>query len=275
MNLKEAYEYAKQNKIETNQTRILLKYILKDKFNLYLAETLLSIEEETYFKNYINQLKGGKPIQYITHEQYFYGEKFYVDANVLIPQPDTEIIVNEAIKQIQNIKKKNVKILDLCTGSGAIAISILKCENEQRKKQHNVQMYASDISKEAINIAYKNEENILKEHTIKFIQSDMFENIDKKFDIIVSNPPYIRKDVIKTLPIDVQKEPHIALDGGNDGLKYYRIIEKNYKEYLNDKGIILLEIGYDQKEEVQELFKNSICIKDFAGNDRVIMLQLQ
>ena len=293
MKYKDAFNLAKQNNIDAERTRILMKYILKDEFNKYSVDTELKKEQENFLKNSIEELKIGKPIQYITHEQYFYGNKFYVDENVLIPQPDTEIIVEETLKQIKNLKKQNVKILDLCTGSGAIAISILNYfdkyigDNSSKlnvsdfnKKiddftleanKKNIEMYASDISKNALKVAYKNEENILKKHVIKFVQSNMFDNIKEKFDIIVSNPPYIKSDVIKTLQKDVQNEPHIALDGGKDGLKFYKIISDNYKKYLEKDGIILLEIGFDQRNDVQTLFKGSTCIKDFAGNDRVII----
>lgn len=293
MKYKDAFNLAKQNNIDGERTRILMKYILKDEFNKYSVDTELKKEQENFLKNSIEELKNGKPIQYITHEQYFYGNKFYVDENVLIPQPDTEIIVEETLKQINNLKKQNVKILDLCTGSGAIAISILNYfdknigDNSSKlnvsdfnkyiddftleSNKKNIEMYASDISKNALKVAYKNEENILKKHVIKFVQSDMFENIKEKFDIIVSNPPYIKSDVIKTLQKDVQNEPHIALDGGKDGLKFYKIISDNYKKYLEKDGIILLEIGFDQRNDVQTLFKESTCIKDFAGNDRVII----
>lgn len=319
MKYKDAFNLAKQNNIDAERTRILMKYILKDEFNKYSVDTELKKEQENFLKNSIEELKNGKPIQYITHEQYFYGNKFYVDENVLIPQPDTEIIVEETLKQINNLKKQNVKILDLCTGSGAISISILnyfdkyigdnsskinvsdfnkqiddfklesnmKLLNKNKSKTYsklkeikennllpnkkNIEMYASDISKNALKVAYKNEENILKKHVIKFVQSDMFDNIKEKFDIIVSNPPYIKSDVIKTLQKDVQNEPHIALDGGKDGLKFYKIISDNYKKYLEKDGIILLEIGFDQRNDVQTLFKESTCIKDFAGNDRVII----
>ena len=319
MKYKDAFNLAKQNNIDVERTRILMKYILKDEFNKYSVDTELKKEQENFLKNSIEELKNGKPIQYITHEQYFYGNKFYVDENVLIPQPDTEIIVEETLKQIKNLKKQNVKILDLCTGSGAIAISILNYfdkyigdnssklnvsdfnkyvdnftlesnvkllnknkyktysklkeikENNLLPNKKNIEMYASDISKNALKVAYKNEENILKKHMIKFVQSDMFDNIKEKFDIIVSNPPYIKSDVIKTLQKDVQNEPHIALDGGKDGLKFYKIISDNYKKYLEKDGIILLEIGFDQRNDVQTLFEGSTCIKDFAGNDRVII----
>ena len=165
---------------------------------------------------YIDELIQGKPLQYITHYQEFMKLDFYVDENVLIPQPDTEILVEEVlnkIKEIKQQKRKNsgcIKILDLCTGSGAIAISIKKYEQD-------VEMYASDISKKALDIAKQNA--IENDVNIEFIQSDMFNNLKSdtkfknKFDIIVSNPPYIESSEISKLPIEVINEPHIALDG--------------------------------------------------------------
>ena len=268
MNLKKAFIFAKNNNIDVKSTRLILKFILKDRFNSYVPETELSISDEKIFKRYIKKLKQGETLQYITHEQYFYGQKFYVDENVLIPQPDTEILVNEALKIINNIDKNEIKVLDLCTGSGAIAISILNNTDK------NVEMYASDISRAALRVTYKNEKRVIGKHKIHLIESNMFEKIPEKFDVIVSNPPYIKTGVIRTLPKDVQNEPLIALDGGKEGLKYYKIIEANYEDHLNKNGVILLEIGFDQKEDVQKLFGESICIKDFAGNDRVIIKKL-
>jgi release factor glutamine methyltransferase len=141
----------------------------------------------------------------------------------------------------------------------------------------NSEIIASDISEKAIKIAKKNADKILADNNIKFIKSDLFEDMDDysnedyRFDFIISNPPYIETDIISNLATDVQKEPLIALDGGKDGLKFYREINKNIKNYLKADGYLLLEIGYDQKKNVMDIFKGSECIKDYTGNDRVII----
>ena len=201
------------------------------------------------------------PIQYITEKANFMGLEFKVNKNVLIPQPDTETLVEETLKIIKNYK--NVKLLDLCTGSGCIAISIAKYAN-------NANVFASDISKKALEIA---KENSIKNKTenIQFINSNMFKNINEQFDIIVSNPPYIKKKVIKSLDKQVKKEPRIALNGGRDGLEFYKNIRQNIDTYLKPEGYLILEIGFDQKEDVQKIFENSKCVKDLNNNDRVII----
>ncbi len=253
---------------------------------------------------FANQITNGKPLQYITKEQDFYGYEFYVDERVLIPQPDTEIVVDTAIKLLENKENSNlannsnannkasenlinyktkeasntdfnninedkankkIEILDLCTGSGAIGISIKKYFGDK------AEVTLADINKDALEVAKINTKKLNAD--CKLVQSDMFENIEGKFDLIVSNPPYIKTSVINSLENNVKNEPKIALDGGEDGLKFYKIISKNYKEYLNKKGNLVLEIGYDQKDEVMQLFENSECIKDFAGNDRVIIVE--
>ena len=245
------------------ETDILLEHILNvDKQYLIINsnETLSKNQEKTFLK-FLKKIKNGMPIQYITEKANFMGLEFKVNKNVLIPQPDTEILVEETLKIIK--KYKNVKLLDLCTGSGCIAISITKYAE-------NVDAYASDISKKAIEIAKQN--SILnKTEKIKFIKSNMFKNINEQFDIIVSNPPYIKSKVIKTLDKQVRKEPKIALNGGTDGLDFYKIIRKNINNYLKPDGYAILEIGFDQKEELQNLFKDAKCIKDLGNNDRVII----
>ena len=246
----------------------LLEYILKLSREKIVSNPNIEVSDnnvESYL-NKINDIKNGMPIQYITNKQEFMKLNFYVDKNVLIPQPDTEILVEKAI-EICNNHGNDIKILDLCTGSGAIGISIAK-------DIKNAKVYATDIKNTVIDIAKQNakQNNV---DNIEFIVSDMFENIQEKdFDIIVSNPPYIETDVIKTLPTEVRNEPIIALDGGKDGLKFYKIILSEYKKYLKKDGYLLLEIGYNQAKSVGELINlNYIIIEDLAGNDRVIIIK--
>lgn len=265
MTIKQAINYAQNINIDFMSARKILCYVLKKEESYIIINSEEILEEEDYnkFENFIKQLKEGTPIQYITHKQEFMGNEFYVNEDVLIPQPDTEVLVEQAILKIEEMIKikGKVTVLDLCTGSGAIAISLKKYFSQ------NVEIYASDISERALEVAKINAKN----EPINFIQSDMFSNINSKFDIIVSNPPYIKTDVIKILSKEVQNEPHIALDGGDDGLKFYKIIRENTENYLNNEGYILLEIGYDQKNELIDIFENAECVKDYAGNDRVIV----
>ena len=270
MTIKEAINLAHKCNLNTIEARSLLKYIFNkdDSYIIANIENNINKSEERQFIEYIDKIKNGYPLQYITNMQEFMGLKFYVNDKVLIPQPDTEILVLNAInyinhKVVNTKKKERIKVLDLCTGSGAIAISLKKFLNE------NVEIVASDISKEALEIAVKNSNyhNV----NINFICSNMFEQINEHFDLIVSNPPYIKRKDIQKLPREVQKEPHIALDGGIDGLDYYRIIKKDVEGHLNDDGIVMMEIGYDQKCDIQKIFPNSKCIKDMENRDRVII----
>jgi len=250
------------------KARILLEYILKLSRGKIVSNPNIEVSDNNveFYLNKINDIKNGMPIQYITNKQEFMKLNFYVDKNVLIPQPDTEILVEKAI-EICNNHGNDIKILDLCTGSGAIGISIAK-------NIKNAKVYATDIKNTVIDIAKQNakQNNV---DNIEFIVSDMFENIQEKdFDIIVSNPPYIETDVIKTLPTEVRNEPIIALDGGKDGLKFYKIILSEYKKYLKKDGYLLLEIGYNQAKSVGELINlNYSIIEDLAGNDRVIIIK--
>lgn len=254
--------------VEIFNARRLMKYVLNVKDNELLAIQNEEISEKKLNKYlyYISELKNGKPLQYITHSQYFMGEDFYVNENVLIPQPDTEVVVEEALKIISKSNKSKLKVLDLCTGSGAIAISIKSIFKDK------VLVYATDISSKAIKVAKNNAMKILKdENVITFIESNMFENINEIFDIIITNPPYIKTAIIKTLSKEVQNEPVLALDGGEDGLDYYRIIKQNISNYLNFDGFLIMEIGYNQKESLLKMFDNAKCTKDYCGNDRVIV----
>lgn len=270
--LKKEINNLKQNNIEnsTLKAKILLANILnvKKEYLLIHSEEEVKQEDKIKYENCIKELIKGKPLQYITNKQEFMGLNFYVDENVLIPQPDTEILVEKAI-EIAETTQKN-KILDMCTGSGCIAISLAK-------KINNAQITAVDISNSALKVANKNAINNNVENKIKFVNSDMFNNIEEKFDIIVSNPPYIETETINKLEIEVQNEPHLALDGGIDGLKFYKIIANNAFEYLNENGYLLLEIGYNQQNSVTQLlqdigkYKNIETIKDLGGNYRVVI----
>jgi len=213
------------------------------------------------------------PIQYITNNQEFMKLNFYVDKNVLIPQPDTEILVEEVIEISKKINSK--KILDLCTGSGAIGVSLAKY-------LPNCEITAVDISKKALQIAKKNAIINEVEKQITFISSDLFSNLEsQKFDIIVSNPPYIKRNDIENLEEQVKKEPLIALDGGEDGLDFYKKIIKEAHKYLVSEGYLCLEIGYNQKDEVikliekEETFKNIYSKKDLYGIDRIIIAEMK
>lgn len=266
----------KENNIENPKlkARLLLQFVLKQKREyliIYDNKNLNKIQEEKYFIE-INKLLNGMPLQHITHHQEFMKMSFYVNEDVLIPRPDTEILVEEIIKISKRFKAPI--ILDLCTGSGAIAVSLAKYIP-------NAKVYASDISDKALKIAKKNAIDNDVSKKINFIKSDLFENIkDIKFDIIVSNPPYIREEDIDTLDDEVRKEPRLALDGGKDGLKFYREITRNAYQYLKNNGYLCYEIGYDQKIDVIEIlenenkYRNIYSLKDLYDNDRVIISEV-
>lgn len=274
LNIQEIQKYCidklKENNIEDYnlKTKLLICKVIEKPKEYLIINDIEELAEEKILeiKNNIDKIIEGYPIQYITENQEFMGLDFFVNENVLIPQPDTEILVEEVIEIARNIEKP--KILDLCTGSGAIAVSL-------KKYIEQAELIASDISLKALEVAKINAKN--NDTEIEFIESDLFEKIDEKFDIIVSNPPYIKTKIIKKLSLEVQKEPHIALDGGQDGLDFYRKIIDNAYKYLQENGYLALEIGYDQKEEVIELIENSnqykdvYSKKDLAGNDRIIV----
>ena len=244
-------------------------YIIAYELNIPVTEIPFSIQDlsKKQYKSIIKKVKlrcKRKPITKIFGKAYFCGLEFKVNKHVLSPRFDTEVLVDEALKYI----KPNDRVLDLCTGSGCIAVSIAK----------SVDTYVEgcDISKKALNVAKQN----VKKHNVKvdMYQSDMFSNIQGKFNVIVSNPPYIETKVAINLDKEVTEyDPMLALDGGNDGLDYYRTIAGNIKNYLLDDGVLLLEIGYDQGESVSALFKDIAkdieVIKDYGNNDRVVVVK--
>jgi len=204
---------------------------------------------------------SGRPLWYCVGNADFYGYVINVDERVLIPRPETEILVENALKCISS----NSKVLDLCTGSGAIAIAV--------KKQSGAKVYAVDISGDALELANQNAE--LNGADITFIKSDMFESLKgEKFDVVISNPPYIKSQDVLNLQKEVKDfEPHLALDGGDDGYKFYKIIADNIKDYLTDSGILFLECGINQAEQIKNMisgFKSVEIIKDYNGIERII-----
>ena len=272
--LKEARNKLIENKIEDAGiiARVLLQYVLKINRN----ELLIKQEQEMpkgkrlEYENAIKKIIEGMPLQYITKKQEFYGLNFYVNENVLIPQPDTEILVEEVIKII----KENGfnKVIDMCSGSGCIGISIAK-------NIDCMQLTLLDIDRLALEVSKINSKELLPNKKINFIESDMFEELEEEFDIIVSNPPYIETSIIKKLPKQVQNEPIIALDGGAKGLEYYKILIDESHKYLSDNGYLCMEIGYNQKNEVINLlekngnYTNIYSKQDLSGNDRIVIAQ--
>ena len=257
------------------KSRLLMQYVLNETRQYVIVNNMENLEknkEKQYFEG-IKILKKGIPIEHITHQKEFMKLNFFVDKNVLIPRQDTEILVEEVIKIAKRINAK--KILDLCTGSGAIAVSLAKYLPQ-------TEITAIDISNDALKIAKKNAVSNHVENQITFISSDMFTNLnEEKFDIIVSNPPYIKTNVIKELDIQVKNEPYIALDGGEDGLDFYKKIINESYQYLKCNGYLCLEIGFDQKFDVIELIENAekfegtYSKKDLFDNDRIIITRMR
>lgn len=220
-------------------------------------------EQAESYREVILRRAGHIPLQHITGEQEFMGYSFLVNPDVLIPRQDTETLTEEALK----FTKPGMKVLDLCTGSGCILISLMK-------KCHGLTGTGCDISEKALKTARENGRRLQVEAS--WIQSDLFEQISERFDLIVSNPPYIRTGVIEELQEEVRlHDPWIALDGKEDGLYFYRRIIAESTGYIRDNGAMMFEIGHDQAEDVVRLMEEAgytqIRVKkDLAGLDRVV-----
>ena len=265
----------KDNNIETYilDTQLLLGKVL-EKDKLYLIthrDEEIGKEDENSFFDLLDKRKEKMPIKYILGESEFMGLDFYLEEGVLIPRGDTEILVEEVLKLIS--ENDHSKVCDLCCGSGAIGIALAY----YRK---NIKVDAIDYYDTPQKVTIENIKRHSLQERVNFIKSDLLGKViesGKKYDYLVSNPPYIREDVIETLMDDVKKyEPHTALSGGKDGLDFYKRIIKESKYVLNNNGILAFEIGYDQAEDLEELMKeenfiNIKVIKDLAGLDRVII----
>ena len=259
---------------EESLARFLLMYILDEnsqQFTNNISEQLSKEKEELYFSLIDKHIEKNVPLSHLAGFEYFYDRKFKVTKDVLSPRMETEELIYKVIEYIKSINKNNIKILDLCTGSGIIGITLRK-ELESK----SLEVVASDISEEALKVAKENA--IMNEAEVKFIQSDIFENINEKFDIIVSNPPYIAYSDKITMEDNVLNyDPHLALFAEEDGMYFYREIVENSKEYLNKDGMIFFEIGYDQREKILKLanengFKAEVY-KDINGRDRMAILE--
>ena len=270
----------------TLDARLLLEYVCGTDRNTLLVhgDRSVSKEEEVNYRALLEKRAKHVPLQHLTGTQDFMGLSFEVNENVLIPRQDTEILVEEVMKYLHD----GMRFLDMCTGSGCILLSLLHYSNE-------CEGVGVDYSKEALEVAKKNAHNlfettgynelemqfglqdrVLAQKQVTFVHSNLFEEVEGKFDIIVSNPPYIATEVCETLMSEVKDfEPRMALDGGEDGLYFYRRIIKESPVYLNRGGMLFFEIGFDQAVAVsnlmeQEGFKEVSVLQDFAGLDRVV-----
>lgn len=250
------------------ETHLIIRTVLKlSPMELVLSHgTEVSPEDAELIISYAARRKTGEPLQYILGTEEFMGIEFYVEREVLIPRQDTETLVEEVLRHLAS---KGASVLDIGCGSGCVGLSVL---------YHNpkVCLRGVDISDSALNLSKRNAEKLGLSENADFMRADILtDRISGKYDVVVSNPPYIRSDVIPTLMTDVQDfEPHLALDGGEDGLKFYRVIIEKSQAFLRKGGLLAFEIGYDQGEAVAALmaegFDGVKVIKDLCGNDRVV-----
>ena len=258
---------------EESLARFLLMYILDESPQLFsnsLSEQISKENEEKYFSLIEKHIKEDVPLSHLVGFEYFYDRKYKVTKDVLSPRMETEELIYKVIEYVKASSKNNFKILDLCTGSGIIAITLKK-----ELSQFSIDVVASDISEEAIKVAKENAQS--HDATIKFIQSDIFNNIADKFDIIVSNPPYIdRKDEVTMQDNVLKYDPHLALFAEEEGMYFYRKIIEQANDYLNENGVIFFEIGYDQKDKIIKLADlngySAEVYKDINGRDRMAFL---
>ena len=259
---------------EESLAKFLLMYMLDEtaeQFSNKLSEEL-SVEQENRYFDLINKnINEDTPLSHLVGFDYFYDRKFKVTKDVLSPRIETEELIYKVLEYIKKSKKDSFRIWDLCTGSGIIAITLKKEIVEKY-----TEIVASDISEKALSIAIENANN--NNANITFIKSDLFDNISGKFDLIISNPPYISyKDKIIIKDSVLNYDPHLALFAEEDGIYFYRKIIENANQYLENDGTIFLEIGYDQKEKILELGKSNNFIttvyKDINGKGRIAYLE--
>lgn len=270
MTIKELIDYGKQH-ISNQKVEMLLEYYLNcDIFEIHTQlNKEIDVELEKEYKFAVNKIENNYPIQYLIGKTNFYGNDFIVNKNVLIPRFETEELVENTINYIKKQFDENIKVIDLGTGSGCIGITL-------KKKIPNLDVTCVDISDKALCVAKENAKKLSAD--VKFVQSDMLDNIADKYSVIISNPPYISaneeiEEVVK------KNEPHLALYARNDGLYFYDKILSTCKDKLEDKFLIAFEIGMTQKEQVLLLAKDylgndvtCVCKKDLSGKDRMVFI---
>ena len=276
MNITEAihkgYKFLKKNNIESAllDSEILLSKIIKKSKKFIILNPNKNLKKNSFieFNNLIRQRSDGKPIAYLTGTKDFWKYEFYITEDVLIPRPDTELIVEEVLKFSKH--KTKLSILDIGAGSGCILISILK----ERKDFRGVGI---DLSKKCIDLCKKNALKLNISNKVKFFKSNVDNFSYGKYDLIISNPPYIKKLDLKYLEKDIKNfEPKLALDGGLDGISEIRKVISKSSELVKKNGKLILEIAFDQKKDVKKILKNegfyiNSTIRDLAGNDRCIV----
>ena len=258
---------------EESLARFLLMYILDESPHLFsnnLSEQISKEIEDKYFSLIEKHIKEDVPLSHLVGFEYFYDRKYKVTKDVLSPRMETEELIYKVIEYVKASNKNKFKILDLCTGSGIIAITLKK-----ELEQVSVDVIASDISEEAIEVAKENAQS--HDATIKFIKSDIFNHINDRFDIIVSNPPYIdRKDEVTMQDNVLKYDPHLALFAEEEGMYFYRKIIEQANDYLNENGVMFFEIGYDQKDKIIKLADmngfSAEVYRDINGRDRMAFL---
>lgn len=256
-----------KKRIDSFDADFLLCEILKVEMADLLIIDFINQKQLKKIEKCVKKIKNDIPLDIIFKKKMFFANTFYVNKNVLTPRYGSELLVEEALKLCHS----NSNLLDLCCGSGCLGLSI-------KKHNNNVSLTLSDISNKALRVCKKNAK--LLDVDAKIVKSDLFNNITDKFDMIISNPPYIETKTIKTLEKKVQKyDPKLALDGGEDGLTFYKLIEQNINNFLKQNGYLIIEIGKGQKDDVVNIFcKNFVVknvVKDYNGIDRVIIFQLK
>lgn len=273
MTYREAYQAGRERLASAGideaelDARLLLEYVCGTDRNQLIVYGQEPVREEELqrYQALLAQRANRIPLQHLTGVQSFMGLDFLVNEHVLIPRQDTEILVEEVLRHLHD----GMRILDLCTGSGCILISLMRYSND-------CQGLGADISPEALKVAEENAKRLIPEEEIRFVESDLYERVEGMFDIIVSNPPYIPAGIIDTLMPEVRDhEPRLALDGSEDGLIFYRRIISECREHLKGGGMLFFEIGFDQGADVRELMEQAGFLevevsKDYAGLDRVV-----